>query len=171
MWCQDEARVGQKGSLTRRWHTRGERPRALRDHRFRSAWIFGAVCPERDTGVALIFSRVSTEAMNMMLAEISEVVAEDAHAALVMDGAGWHVANDLHIPDNITILRLPSYSPELNPIERVWQHMRDRFFSHRVFADMDHIFDACCDGWNRLCAETGRIASLTAFPYCAKVNT
>ena len=71
VWFQDEARVGQKGTLTRRWAPRGSRPRAIRDHRFKSAYLFGAVCPDRDLGVAVVLSRASSEAMDILLAELS----------------------------------------------------------------------------------------------------
>ena len=117
VWFQDEARVGQKGTLTRRWAARGSRPRAIRDHRFKSAYLFGAVCPTA-TGVAVVLSRASSEAMDILLAELSQAVAPDAHAAVLIDGAGYHVAADLTIPDNITLVRLPPYSPELNAIEK-----------------------------------------------------
>jgi hypothetical protein len=73
---------------------------------------------------------------------------------------GWHIARDLAWPDTITPLHLPPYSPELNPIERVWLYLRERFLSHRLFNTFDAIMDACCNAWNALLAENGRIASL-----------
>ena len=74
VWFQDEARVGQKGTLTRRWAPRGSRPRAIRDHRFKSAYLFGAVCPDRDLGIAVVLSRASSEAMDILLAELSRLI-------------------------------------------------------------------------------------------------
>ena len=136
VWFQDgegpHARVGQKGTLTRRWALRGSRPRAIRDHRFKSAYLFGVVCPDRDLGVAVVLSRAASEAMDIMLAELSQAVAPGAHAAVLIDGAGYHIVGDLTIPDNITLVRLPPYSPELNAIEKLWQFMRDSFLSHRT---------------------------------------
>ena len=116
----------------------------MRDHRFKSAYIFGAVCPERDTGVALVVSRASTEAMNLMLTEISQAVGDTAHAAVLIDGAGWHTANDLEVPANITLVPLPPYNPELNAIEHLWQVMRDALLSHRLFIDVNYIIEVCC---------------------------
>lgn len=104
MWFQDEARVGQQGTLTRIWAERGTRPRAPRDTRYTSAWIFGAVCPERAATAALVMPNADTPAMSAHLAEISRAVAEGAHAILVLDGAGWHGAKALCVPDNITLL-------------------------------------------------------------------
>ena len=97
IWFQDEARVGQKGRITRCWHQRGERPRMVKDQGYRSAYIFGAVCPERDTGVALVLQRASTEGMNRFLEELSSQVPPRTHALVLIDNAGWHVSEDLEV--------------------------------------------------------------------------
>jgi hypothetical protein len=99
IWFQDEARVGQQGTLTRIWARRGTRPRGPRDRRYAWAYLFGAVCPERAIGAALVLPYVNAEAMSLPLAEISRHVAQGAHAVLVLDGAGWHGAASLAIPD------------------------------------------------------------------------
>jgi hypothetical protein len=139
------ARVGQKGTLTRRWAPCGSRPRAIRDHRFKSAYLFGAVCPDRDLGIAVVLSRASSEAMDIMLAELSQAVAPGAHAAVLIDGAGYHIAGDLTVPNNITLVRLPSYSPELNAIEKLWQFMRENILSHRL--DFAHCGTVVLQAW------------------------
>jgi NADPH-dependent ferric siderophore reductase len=128
--------------------------------RHEAAWIFGAICPERDTGVALVLPEASVPAMQALINELASQLPADRHAVLVMDRAGWHIAHKLNWPDTITPLHLPPYSPELNPIERVWLYLRERFLSHRHFHTYDAIIDACCDAWNALLTETGRIASL-----------
>ena len=87
------------------------------------------------------------------------------HAALVLDGAGWHGGHALVVPANVTLVPLPPYSPELNPVERVWLYLRERFHSHRVLDGYKAVLDAACDGWNTLAAETGRLTSLIAYPY------
>ena len=161
IWFQDEARVGQKGSLTRLWARRGSRPRAPRDTRYESAYIFGAVCPERQTGAAIVMPYANAEALNAHLAEISKCVAESSHAALLLDGAGWHVASELVIPHNITLVHLPFYSPELNPVENVWEYLRQNKLALRVHESYGAIVDACCHAWNDLMATPDRIASIT----------
>ena len=118
IWFQDEARVGQQGTLTRIWAERGTRPRAPRDTRYIWSYIFGAVCPERAEAAALIMPHADTQAMSAHLAEIAKTVASGAHALLILDGAGWHGSAELEVPDNITLLKLPPYSPELNPMEK-----------------------------------------------------
>ena len=85
IWSQDEARVGQKGRTGYVWWQRGQTPRGLRDVGFQSAWIIGAVCPARDTGVALVMTRIDTAAMNLFLVELSQAVAPGAHAILLME--------------------------------------------------------------------------------------
>jgi len=166
LWFMDEARVGQKGGLTRVWYQEGARPRGVRQQGFSSAYLFGAVCPEREAGVALVLPEVSTAAMDVFLAELSRAVPAGTHAALVLDGAGWHVSEDLSVPANLTLIHPPPYSPELNPVERVWEYLRDRWLSHRVLAGgYDAVVDAACAAWNALLAEPGRLRSLTSFPW------
>ena len=161
IWFTDEARVGQQGTLTRVWAKRGSRPRAPRDRRFEWAYLFGAICPERGTGAAIIMPEVNVAAMNEHLAEISRRVCVGAIALLVLDGAGWHSSPRVTVPANIVLLPLPPYAPELNPMENVWEFMRGNFLSHRVWDGYDAILEACCDAWNKLMQMTERIASLT----------
>ena len=123
IWFQDEARIGQKGELTRQWARRGSRPRQPRDQRYQAAYLFAAACPEAEKTAALVLPQVNTEAMNLHLAEIARHVAADAHAVVILDQAGWHGGNALIVPENLTLLPLPPYSPELNPIENLWQFL------------------------------------------------
>ena len=165
LWWQDEARIGQKNGITRRWAQRGTRPSAPRDQRTASAYIFGAICPAEGKGAALVLPRCNTEAMVLHLQEISAAVAPGAHAVLLLDQAGWHGARDLAVPDNITLLPLPPRSPELNPVENVWQFMRDNWLSNRVFSSYADLLDHCCHAWNKLVDQPWRIMSLGLRPW------
>jgi transposase len=118
LWFMDEARIGQKGGMTHVWYQKGMRPRGVRQQGFASAHLFGAVCPEREAGVALALPKVSTAVMNLFLAELARAVPAGTHAVLVLDGAGWHVSEDLTVPPSLTLVHPPPYSPELNPVER-----------------------------------------------------
>jgi len=131
------------------------------DTRYEWAYLFGAVCPERKTGAGIVMPYANTEAMNLHLEEISKAVAPGAHAALVFDGAGWHGSEELKIPDNITPIILPPYSPELNPAENIWEYFRKNHLSNRLYETYDDIVDACCNAWNALMAAPERIATLT----------
>jgi transposase len=160
LWFQDEARIGQKNKLTRRWARRGARPRAPHDQRTAWAYIFGAICPAEGKGAGIVMPFCDTPAMEEHLAEISATVAPDAHAVLILDQAGWHLARALVVPKNITILPLPPRSPELNPVENIWQFMRDNWLSNRVFNGYDDIVAHCCAAWNDLIDQPWRIRSI-----------
>jgi transposase len=133
-----------------------------RDQRHTNAYIFGAVCPARDIGVALVLPDVNTAAMNRHLNEISRNVQPNAHAVIIIDGAGWHKAVDLIVPDNLSLLCLPPYSPELNAQENVWQYLRQNYLAGRIFDNYDAIVDASCAAWNAMSSEAGRIASIAS---------
>ena len=160
IWWQDEARVGHKTKLTRRWAARGSRPIALKDQRTKSVYIFGAICPERGVGAALVLPRCNTEAMQWHLNEISSQVTPRAHAILIVDRAGWHTTKKLIIPPNITLMPLPPRSPELNPVENIWQFMRDNWLSNRIFKSYDEIVALCCEAWNKLIDQPWKIMSI-----------
>jgi hypothetical protein len=142
--------VGQKNKITRRWAKRGTRPSAPHDQRTQSAYIFGAICPRKGKGAGLVMPRCDTQAMTAHLAEISAAVEPGTHAVLILDRAGWHISKALVVPDNITLMPLPPRSPELNPVENVWQYIRDNWLSNRVFASYDDIVTLSCEAWNRL---------------------
>ena len=161
IWCQDEARVGQQGTHAYIWAPIGARPLMVRDNRHDSAYIFGAICPARGVGAAMITPAANTEMMNLHLAEISTQVAEGAIAVLTCDGAGWHQpGGELVVPDNIVLLRLPPYSPELNPMENVWDYLRQNKLCALVWDSYDEIVEACKTAWNWLIADPARITSI-----------
>jgi hypothetical protein len=119
IWFADEARVGQKNGITRRWARRSTTPSAPQDQRYASTYIFGAVCPYEGKGAALVMPLCNTAAMNLHLAEISTMLSPGKHAVLLLDQAGWHLSGDVAVPDNITLLPLPPKCPELNVMENV----------------------------------------------------
>ena len=160
VWFQDEARGGQQGTTTRLWAPKGTRPRALKQQGFEWAYVFGAVCPERGRCEGLVMPRANTEAMNKHVALLSSRLQPDEHAVLVCDRASWHRSKGLEVPDNITLLLLPPYSPELNPVEQVGQGLRQRFWANRIFTDYDDIVRACCHAWNACADQPKQLTSL-----------
>ena len=115
IWFQDEARVGQKGGHTYVWAPVGARPLMVRDNRHDSAYLFGAICPARGVGAAIIMASANSAAMNEHLKEIATQVTPGAHAVVVLDGAGWHQTGaGLLVPGNITLLPLPPYTNRPN---------------------------------------------------------
>ena len=170
LWCQDEARVGQKGRGARVWHERGVRPTGVVDRRHASAWLHAAVRPGTDEAFALVTTEVGAATTQAFLDAFAAALPEGVHAALLLDGAGWHTARDIAVPGKVSLVFLPPYSPELNPVERVWLSLRERYLSLRLFAGLDAVIEGCRDAWNRLLDEPGRLASLTNYPYFQKVG-
>jgi putative transposase len=160
IWFQDEMRLGQKNPRTRRWAPRGTRPRATADLRTKSAYLFGAICPARGVGAAIVMPQADTEAMRHHLDEIARNVAPKAHAIVLLDQAGWHTTGKLRVPENLSLLPLPPKSPELNPTENVWQFLRQSKLSNRIFNGYQAIVDAACQAWNSLVADPARITSI-----------
>ncbi len=125
--------------------------------------VAGQSLPSRKRGAAaLIMPICNTAAMNHHLCEISSQVAADAHAVVILDGASWHKSHGLVVPSNITLLALPPYSPELNPVERVWHYLRSHWLANSIFPSLANIMDACETAWNRFAGDHGLIRSLCA---------
>jgi len=160
IWFQDEARVGQRGTVARMWAEKGTRPRIVRQQQFNSAYIFGAVCPQKDEGVGIIMPYSDTEAMLIHLKHISANISKGKHAIIIMDRASWHTTKKIKKFNNITIVHLPAASPELNPVEQIWQHLRRRELSNRCFKDYEEILNVCSDAWNNFVDEKGAIKNL-----------
>ena len=161
--------MGQKGRTCHAWWLRGQRPPGVADKRFSFAYVFAAIEPATGRSSCLVLPEVSTAAMQVFLDSFSATLAADVHAALVVDGAGWHISLDLRVPANMTLVPLPPYAPELNPVERVWLYLRERFLSHRLHADYAAVLDAACRAWNRLTPE--RLRSLTSYPWLPQVSS
>ena len=161
IWFQDEARVGQKGTHAYVWAPVGSRPLMVRDVRHDSVYLFGAICPSRGVGAAIIMPTVNTEGMNEHLKEISTQVVPGAHAVLLCDGAGWHqTGGALRVPGNITLLPLPPYAPELNAMENVWEYLRQNKLCALIWNSYKAIVDACKAAWHFLINDPDRIRSI-----------
>ena len=150
IWFQDETRIGQQGSRTRIWAIKGTRPRVVKQQQFLYQYIFGAICPSSGQGVGLVLPYANGACFELHLQEISKTIPAKRHGVIIMDQASWHQTKQIQIPDNLSILHLPPYSPELNPQENIWRYLKDSFLSNRVFDNIEAITDACCDAWNSL---------------------
>src|SRR5215471_17192338 len=131
-----------------------------RHARSESTYLFGAVCPERGTGAALVLPACNSEAMQLHLDEIATKVTSGAHAIVLLDQAGWHGTKMLKVPSNMSLMPLPPRAPELNGQENIWQFMRQNWLSNRVFKFFDDIVDHCCYGWNTLINQPWKIMSV-----------
>lgn len=119
VWFQDEARFGQQNTTTRLWAEKGTRPRTVKQQQFEYAYLFGAICPATGDTEALIAPCMNMDMMKKHLALISKKIPEGRHGMIVVDGAAWHQYHLTDKFDNLSIIKLPPYSPELNPIEQV----------------------------------------------------
>ena len=153
-------RLGQKNSRVRQWARKGTRPRQPADQRYANAYIFGAICPARGVGAAIMMPTADTQAMQLHLEEISKTAAKGAHTVILMDQARWHTTGRLTLPDNLSLLFLPPKSPELNPVENIWQYLRQTWLANRIFETYDSILDAGCKAWNNLVAQPELITSI-----------
>lgn len=142
------------------WAEVGTRPTAVKQSEYEWCYLFGAVNPLTGASSALIAPTANTQYMNHHLRFISEEAGDEVHVVLVLDQAGWHLAKDLIVPKNITLLHLPPYSPELNPSERLWAYLKSHHLSNRIYLDYDDLFEAVKQAWLSLRPE--RLASLTA---------
>lgn len=162
-FVQDEARIGQQGTLTRLWARTGSRPTAIRQSEYEWVYLWAAVEPATGQSVAMITPTVNTDLMNQFLAGLSGTLAGDEHAVLVLDNAGWHVAKALAIPSNITLLHLPPYSPELNSAESLWHWLRSHYLSNRIYQDYAELLQITDQAWLSLNAQM--IKSICACPW------
>ena len=160
VWFQDEARFGQKGTLTRVW---GLRVTAKRSLAYEWSYFYGSVCPAKGLAHGLLLPYADLEGMRLYLDDFSRSLKRGVYALLVCDQAGWHTSGRLPIPDNVGLLFLPPKSPELNPAELVWREMRQKHLGNRVFPSVDGLDDAICEAWLEVTKTTQRMTSLCGF--------
>jgi len=147
---EDEARLGQQGTIANVWARRGSRPTVDRQNGRKSAWVFGAVEPLTGRSLSMVAQTANTFAMQEFLYGLSREIVRNDHAVLVLDRAGWHRSRDLVWPRNITPLLLPPYSPELDCMERVWQYSRQHYWSNRGFEGLGDIVVAAIEDMAKL---------------------
>ena len=161
---QDEARFGRINDVRRCWTPKPIRPlcKAMLTHEYTYAY---ASC-EPATGMmdALILPQVNTQCMQIFLNTVAERHAQD-YIVMVMDGAGWHSSKKLVAPSNIRLLSLPPYAPELNPVEHLWDELREKCFHNKVFASLDALEDDLEMGLLAMENTPELIKSITNWPW------
>ena len=162
-FVSDEARVGQKGTLTRVWAPTGSRPTLVKQCEYDWLYLWAAVDPATGDSVAMITPTVDAGLMQRFVDGLSGHVKADEHAVLVLDNAGWHHAKALRWPANVTPMYLPAYSPELNPAENLWQFLRSHQLSNQVFEDYESMFRCVDAAWATL--DPARLRSLCRCPW------
>lgn len=146
---QDEARFGQQGRLARVWAPKGSRPTAVKQTEYEYLWVVAAVCAETGQAEAILAPNLNTDVMNAFLQEFSRALDPDVHAVLIWDGAGFHRGGKLRVPGNVSLVELPPYSPQLNPIENLWHYLRSHYWSNRWYEDYEALMNAAIDAWRK----------------------
>jgi transposase len=136
-YFEDEARFGTQGTITRVWAPRGSRPRAVRQNGREWLYVLMAVCVSTGAASALIMPELNTEVLNLFLEQFSGELPAGVHAVLIWDGAGYHTSGSLVVPSNVSLIQLPPYSPELNPVENLWHYLRSHHWSNREYEGYD----------------------------------
>ena len=160
IWFQDEARFGQQNTTSRLWASKGTRPRVVKQQQFTYAYLFGAVCPSTGATEAIIAPHVDMNIMREHLSLISKRTPTGRHGVIIVDGAAWHQHYLADEFANLSIIKLPPYSPELNPIEQVWYWLRQNELANRCFEGYDDIVEQCSRAWNSFISDTKRVVSL-----------
>lgn len=127
-------------------------------------YAYGAVSPLDGQFISLMLPHVNTECMQMFINEVSARCAQE-NIVMVIDGAGWHRANALVLPDNLRLHLLPPYSPELNPQEHIWDELREKYFHNHAFDSIDALEDRLVEGLAFLEQHPERVRSITAWPW------
>lgn len=166
---QDEGRFGLLGTPRRCWAPRGARPVVGARLERKYIYAFSAVSPHDGVMDSLVLPWVNAQTMSLFLAEVAQRHAEE-FVLMVMDQAGWHLASELIVPQNMRLLMLPPYSPELNPAEHLWEAVREDSFANHVFADLDAVEAALTTGLCKLEADPARTRSMTGFGWITSIS-
>jgi transposase-like protein len=161
---EDEARFGRISDPRRCWAPLGVRPEVSTQFVREYEYAFAAVSPQDGTLDTLVLPTVNTEAMGIFLAEVSQRHV-DEFIVMVLDGAGWHRAKRLPVPANMRLISLPPWSPQLNPVEHVWDEVREKWFANRVFDSLNAVEEQLMTALKTLEEDAPRVASLTGFDW------
>jgi len=164
LMAQDEGCFGRISRAKRCWAPPGVRPHVPAQIVREYTYVYAAVAPTLGQMVSLVLPEASTAMMNLFLEQVSQTFSKH-FVVMQVDGAGWHRSNELVVPTNIRLIKQPPYSPEVNPVEHVWDELREKYFHNRVFLSLDLLIDVLCQGLTDLAEDTKRLRSLTNFPH------
>ena len=166
---QDEARFGRMVRIRRCWAQRPDRPTVCNGYEREFLYVYGAVSPLQGELDWMITHQMNTQRMSEFLAQVS-AAHRHGYTIMVVDGASSHVSKDLVVPENMRLIRLPPYAPELNPQEHVWDELREKEFPNRVYADLRSVRDQLEAGLPRLASSHETLRSITAWPWINRLN-
>lgn len=167
--AEDEGRFGRVSIPRSAWAPPGVRPQAPRQVVREYTHVYTAVAPAEGKMTSLILPSADTEMMSLFLEHVSTTFAK-YFLVMQVDQAGWHRSKDLKIPENVRLIAQPAYSPELNPVEHVWEELREKNLANLALASLDEVIDKVCEGLNQLEADPERLRSMTYFPHFRSVS-
>ena len=129
-----------------------------------------AVCPSSGRTVGLLLPYIDGRLISIFLRQFSEQLPIDTHAVLIWDQAGFHKSGEVVVPANVTIIELPAYSPELNPVENLWQYLRCHYWANRSYENYDALREAACAGWQSVCLDEMLIQNICSCSYIEHKN-
>lgn len=160
----DEGRFGRLGEVCSCWCPKGIRPTVPQQQVRQYVYAYAAVAPSQGKMTCLVLPYANTKMMNLFLQQVSREMAE-YFIVMQVDKASWHRSSCLKIPENIRLIHQPSYSPQLMPVEHIWEDIRENHFYNHVYKTIDSVEDALCEGLLELCLDPERLRSLTFFPH------
>jgi hypothetical protein len=169
MMAQDEGCFGRMNSPRRCWAPPGIRPHVPCQRIREYVYVYSAVAPALGEMTSLILPSADTAMMSLFLEQVSQTFSR-YFIVMQVDGASWHHSDDLVIPSNIRLIEQPPYSPEVNPVEHVWDEVREKYFANRAFPSLDALMEVLCQGLNELADDPERLRSLTDFPHLINVK-
>lgn len=161
---QDESRFGRISDRRRCWGPFPKRPVVGQQVIREFVYSLAAVCPQDGQLASLIMPTVDAEIMSIFLEHTAELFQGD-YCLMFLDGAGWHRAGELRIPNTIRLLPLPPYSPEVNPVEGIWDHLRENYFGNRVMNNLEEVEDLLCHALHHLMHRRELVKSMTDYPW------
>lgn len=164
VYFQDESRFGQQGTTPNVWAETGSRPTVVRQTEYEYLWVIGAVSPESGHAEGLLSPKLNTSVINSFLQQFSESLPDEIQAVMVWDGAGFHRSKSLKVPSNISLIQLPPYSPELNPIENLWHFLKSHYWSNRAYKDYDALEEAAMAAWKTAVLDEALMKTVCAAP-------
>jgi transposase len=165
VYFEDEARFGTQGTITRVWAPKGSRPRAVRQNGREWLYVLMAVCVGTGASSALIMPELNTGVLNLFLEQFSGELPAGVHAVLIWDGAGYHTSGDLVVPSNVSLIQLPPYSPELNPVENLWHYLRAHHWSNREYDSYQDLQREAVRSVCAVCDDAERLKSVCNAEY------
>jgi hypothetical protein len=169
LMLQDEGRFGRISTPRRCWAPRGMRPDVPSQIVREYTYAYVAVSPLDGAMDSLILPQVSEQAMSIFLREVSDRHPEE-FILMVMDGAGWHKAKALRVPENMALIFLPPYSPQLNPVEHIWDSIRENDFRNEVFNSIEGVEERLMRSLAALEKDPASVASMTGFPWIVSIT-